>query len=954
MQVVCKISHCLSCHGAQMLSMALELNQTAMKTLIEKTELQGQWNDADLLELVDSYARLCQTAKQSLDGWSYICNALHHIRRSFPSIAPVVGLYAVGLIFSSEDALEGCQMPNHGSKSTPEELGSSSKEELKVTCCDLLQSGAEMLEGCLQHDPEMVRREDAYRLLKALELIRKNATKYVQGEWASFTTEASRSSSKMMTQSSGCNAALQRVLCLWFQLVKRVSSYSNLTREEEAVLKQSWSLASAPVVSCFRLSLILQQGMQDCITFINDLISRDSLQPDELRWILASTYNMGIQIFNNKDFESACYPFRVAYDAAWARVSVTCEQNLTQPEKANTNIAVNDFIMDSCVKCLTFADALKRSGNRQAGFEILGDGLFRWAAVHSTLVPNSTKIPSSLVRVWFEMLHTDVSICQSTFAKEYPSLYTFLKSRSQGLSNRTLGLLMEEELLALDDLESKDSEDLHSMKEQQLQCLLDNVYKVEMFPVERCRILLEKGRLARLKGGHDVASLTEVVTMLNSSLEEIMKKDSDSSQIAGIENQLAMSYCLQALCAYESNPAGHEYLDKIFSALTVWEKSAEAQRTWITLDAKGHACMESQTAIPGAALLLLLFSIHDLLALNGYAVVQSRVQQLILTLTSAACVKSAHELFASLWGNARLSHVLCPISYPLGFFTLLSQKWGQAGDCIQFWKECALLYPGTSLDARLHLMYQDIQPKAHDVHNSRAEQRSEAFKAVEKMALTLFISSPKSIAGVSKLGVLFHILAEQALDEGDPRVALKYAKEALQLRLRLVSHMFHMGSKEFSHSQTESLNSQVDAAEGHRNIAGRLGVRGSVATLVWPTLKRTARSLEFDPSPWRVLGDYIESLMQVGVTSEKLGAVDDALHSFREGYTLSLSQQMPLAQAAFESCLGRSTSTSKSTCEINGVERLCCSSTRLLFTLDMSFLGIQRNCRFPNPRIAEF
>ena len=839
-----------------------------MKASYENIELHSLWADTDVLELVDGYARLCRTSKRSVEGCAYLCDLVYHVRQFCPSIAAILGLYVIGLKFCSDVV------------------------DLDTACHDLLRDGATLLESCLQQERED-RRKYTFGILKAFEMVKKNSSKYVQGVWGSFVTER-KAATTVEPDTASFNSILRRVLHFWYLLLSRASDYGDLTREEDAILKHGWSLASAPVVSLLRLSLMLLQGVQDSLTCIDRLLKRGSLQIDELRWIMASASNMGIQIYNNKDYASAYYPFRVAYDAAWARVEVTMQQTLSEP----ADNQVHDFMLDCSSKCMTLADSLKRSGKNQAGFDILSDGLLRWATIHSALQPHPTNIPSSLVHVWVRMLHTEGSAIRKSGTQEYVCLYSFLNARCQALHHRTIGLLLEEELLVLHELEDQGLDSIQSVKEQNMQILLDNVYMVDEFPVERCRILLEKGRLSRLKGDYDLVSFSQVITVLGKILKEVLEKVADATQIANVENQLAMAYCAQTFCAYELDPAGQDCLDSMFSALSVWEVSARAGRTWIDLDANGDARMFGQTAYCGESLLRLLLSLNDLMALRGYSLVQYRIQQLIVSLLSPTCMNSAPKIFSSLWANARLSHILCPVPYPSGFFSLLIDKLGVDGNSLQFWKDCALLCPGTSLDAQLRFMY-------HNSNVNTAGGCCQPFEAVEQIALSLLRTSPKSSGGVSRLAALFHILADHALDEGKLRVACKYAKEAFNLRLRLVSRMFYTKYKGGAATVSESHNVEIEATDQRKNKAGRLHILDSVATRVWPKLSNHTKPVDLDPNPWRVLGDYIESLMQIGVICENMGAVDDALASFSEGYSVSSAQNLPLAQAAFKSCLGK-------------------------------------------------
>lgn len=835
----------------------------------EMTELHDLWTDAGMLELVDCYARLCQTGKYLGEGPAFLCDLVHKVKQLSPSVAAILGFYVIGLKFCSDVAV-------HDS-----------------ACHHLLRDGTALLESCLQPDTDQDRRKYTFCILKSFEVVKKNSSKYIQSAWGS-SINSWKDVTTTVSKKASLNCSLRRALHLWYQLLSRASDFRMLTREEEGILKQGWSQASAPLVSLLRLSLMSFQGVQDCATCMDVLLTRGSLQIDELRWIMASVSNIGIQIFNMKDYESAFYPFKIAHDAAWARVEVSMKQTLSQPADSQ----VKDFMLDYCAKCVALADTLKRSGKFQAGFDVLSDGLTRWATIHSKFQPQPSSSPSSLVHTWAKMLHTG----DSTILKSgTPCIYNLLKTRCETLHHRTIGVLLEEELSVLHDLEAQGLDNIQPVKELILENLLDVVYMEDEFPVERCRILLERGRLARLRGVHDFASFSEVLAILTKTLKDVLEKGADRAYIASVENQLAMAYCAQAFCAYESDAAGQEYLGSVLSALSVWEESARAGRTWISLDTNGDARMFGQDACCGSSLFRLLLSVNDLLALKGYSLVQLRVQQLIVSFLCSARTDLSSKLFSSLWANTRFSHILCPVPYPEGFFTSLTQKVGVVGNSLRFWEDCAVLSPGSSLDAELRFMHWKDQTEGHDKNVGGFCQ---AFEVVEKIAVSELRSSPKSSGAVFKLAVLFHMLAKYALDEGKLRVACKHAKEALNLRRRLASRMFHAKYRGSASTDSESDGTECEARDQSKKTAGRFHILDSVAARAWPKLSTPAKPVDFEPNPWRVLGDYVESLMQIGVISEKMGAADDALASFSEGYSVSLAQNLPLAQAAFKSCLG--------------------------------------------------
>ncbi|GLJ16474.1 hypothetical protein SUGI_0280580 [Cryptomeria japonica] len=83
-----------------------------------------------------------------------------------------------------------------------------------------------------------------------------------------------------------------------------------------------------------------------------------------------------------------------------------------------------------------------------------------------------------------------------------------------------------------------------------------------------------------------------------------------------------------------------------------------------------------------------------------------------------------------------------------------------------------------------------------------------------------------------------------------------------------------------------------------------LEARASVATNVWSNFSNNRKQQECGMSQWIVLGNYLESLMQVGVLYEMVGAAKDAECAFQNGLNISNAKDILLGQAAFGSCLG--------------------------------------------------
>ncbi|KAH9290826.1 hypothetical protein KI387_034943, partial [Taxus chinensis] len=132
--------------------------------------------------------------------------------------------------------------------------------------------------------------------------------------------------------------------------------------------------------------------------------------------------------------------------------------------------------------------------------------------------------------------------------------------------------------------------------------------------------------------------------------------------------------------------------------------------------------------------------------------------------------------------------------------------------------------------------------------------------------------------------------------------ALKYSKEALLIRRKQLQRSFKLLEKKaipFAYNNDDEQTRDSTEKEGIS-----LEALGSVATNVWSIFSNSRMQQEYGASQWIVLGNYLESLMQVGVVYEMAGAANEAEYIFLEGLNISNAQDLPLGQAAFGSCLG--------------------------------------------------
>jgi len=128
-----------------------------MKASYESIDLQSLWADTDVLELVDGFAWLCRTSKLSVEGCTYLCGLVKHVRQLSSSAAVIMGLYGIGLKFCSNIVdFDGARY-------------------------DFLNDGAALMESCHQQEGKEDKRKLTFSVLKSFEMMKTHSLKYIQG-----------------------------------------------------------------------------------------------------------------------------------------------------------------------------------------------------------------------------------------------------------------------------------------------------------------------------------------------------------------------------------------------------------------------------------------------------------------------------------------------------------------------------------------------------------------------------------------------------------------------------------------------------------------------------------------------------------------------------------------------------------------------------------------------------
>ncbi|GLJ31010.1 hypothetical protein SUGI_0619970 [Cryptomeria japonica] len=601
-------------------------------------------------------------------------------------------------------------------------------------------------------------------------------------------------------------------------------------------------------------------------------------------WLSSCTYNIGVRMFNNKQFDLASNPLKLAYTAAWRRISFVTNGSLDDYVESEGGTilseSVSELVSDACAKSVVLVDVLHRSGSPLIR-ETITDFLSQWSSADSRLsCVNSRR---NLVKHWVKIVSADCKngMDMNEVSIEGITLYEVLTDRSSTWPVETLGILLEEELLAYANIETKLS---RLIQKRILKLLLEDVYVSKEFSLERSRVLLEQCKAARLIGSDGlnkcIDCLSDAMFLLRKELDENFCPSGKSYHMDCVHHQLAITYCVHAFCIQELELDSEVILDDISSALKLWSCIYSSELLELNKEQKDWLF---DTSVP------LLLNMSQLLALKGFISLQSDVQEMILYILGALKKISPEECCALLWRESKLNHTLCCMPFSANIFSTVIDKVENANS-LKFWENSLNDHLGSLLEFQQKLMcdmFIEVQAD-RDFSTDSFLSSLNTIELLKDRVLSLFSNGQKSVQSSFATSNMFYILSEKCHTNGKLSEALTYSKEALLIRRKYLQRSFKILEKkavQLPFNNDDEHKSYLNEMEGFS-----LEARGSVATNAWSNFSDNRKHQECGMSQWIVLGNYLESLMQVGVLYEMVGAANEAEYVFQEAFGSSLGE----------------------------------------------------------------
>ncbi|KAL5787518.1 hypothetical protein ACOSP7_004467 [Xanthoceras sorbifolium] len=861
----------------------------------------------EFVELVAYCANKCRTAGTNFCGT--VAGHLNEIAAGFPQVMKpvdlIVRLYAAGLY------IKNCDVKSRGVDLTSSRGAKDEVVRMLLDDGDRLPNFADLLaslrtyfyccketcvsstveyEGpvsqiCLQSDSNdkastkcTEKYREAYMLsyLNALKFLCQPLAELVNSEKKELIAE---------TKAASFRPQLCTIQDAFYQYCDVFVSFHSCTSERDRDGFDDNKTVLTVAVAAFILSVAANSKMKKSTHVIKHIIASEWIQPQGLKYLFGCLYNIGVLLYRNKQVKEASKALKLCCRASWTCVVLLCKMFVQKSEGFHDDLsegAIADFVNEAIAKTVFLSDVLHHCGSQKDQLVII-ESLENWSLAGSlfTMLPG----PMPLVKQWVKIeckLHKNADVEDGA-----PTLYSLLSS-SDKVSQQTIGIILEQEFCAYEELSHLGSDFCQKMQMEIINILLQDVYITQDSCLQKSRILLKKGRTLRARG---TAALKDCVHCLSEAISIMNDMHGETCSCRTLAcHQLAVAYCLRALCTQEAEPNSKQVLQDIDAALNLW----------LTISIPANGSANDDCNMLSENTMLLLYNIVDLLSMKGFLEFHHDIYKLIIRFLKWKNV-SLEKCLAILWESRRLSHALCVSPVCEAFMLNLAEHCGELSMSVNFWIRCLKEFQPllVGFQQTFLFLFADLP---HGCYTGESSFRSSiTIDDVKEAASELISSVPLPPRSVFLVGYLYYDLCERLISNGRLFEALSYAKEAHRLRTQLFQEKFSYSVEQQAEKYDEAGDIIQKLAYGLKSFQ----VARSVANEVWYF---DADSWEVDScylSPWNVLKCYLESTLQVGIIYELVGNGIEAETFLLWGKSISCSQSLPLFIVAYSSVLGK-------------------------------------------------
>ncbi|XP_027157654.1 separase [Coffea eugenioides] len=670
-------------------------------------------------------------------------------------------------------------------------------------------------------------------------------------------------------------------------------------------------------VATFALSLKTGYHIKESENLVKYVASSDWIEADGFKYLFASLYNVAVVLYRNKQMKEASKALTLSCKASWNHVVYHCKSSEFRGDqsghcfRAFVDGAMN-LVNDTSEKTAFLLDLLFENNqckiNRQ-----LKDSLEKWCIAEYMF--KSLPPPLALVRRWVKIQN---KLCKNLSEHSAPTLYCLLSS-SVNVSERALGVLLEQELVAYKAKSAVDPRFCLKMRMKIIGILLEKIYISSDTYVQRSRILITKGEEYRELGIESldecIQCLCDAILLLRDFCDRNSKYDGQALHL------MACAYCLRALSAQEKIEANSKvlllksYFEDIHAAVNLWlhrHQSIASNHCNTLEDVLQLFHQKVHPLLSFESMLKLLYHVLDFLAIKGYMEIHADIYEIIIQLFKWKKLP-LEEVLIMLWRSRRVGHAICasPISETL--VSKLSQHYGKVSEFIGYWIKCmqpshALLvgfkqrfFSTLPVSAQNSFEHESLEITDDEIKSVASDPTFHvSIEEVKLAASDLTSPVPESSTGCFLSAHLYYDLSERLIMQGQVVEALSYAREAYQCRTKLLREKFLYSVK----NQAEINHENGDGTQRHCYSLENFQMHNLVATEAW-NYGAPCDFESFVLTSWNILQCYLESTLQVANIHEILGEALEAEALLLWGKEIAIRQCLPLFVISFTSMLGK-------------------------------------------------
>ncbi|KAK1279769.1 hypothetical protein QJS04_geneDACA004979 [Acorus gramineus] len=879
-------------------SIIFEVFRCAIQVMICKCKVSVVYSVNEFLSLLHYFVDNCREA--NADICETASNLLYELQSDVMQVshpvASIMGLYSAGLGFVDSDILVRHGDPGIGNSKNASTMifvtdNDERVEQLVASLGSLSSYFHKDSYGKGIFSSHAEKRGDVHHLAMKSDITHSQSCKHLHGEasllsyldamdfFCSLLVEHVDIAWKLVVTEnkdvsfSGTSNCVQDALYQFCDAFCRIFSCKSTSANEREWLRYGRGTLIHSAVAAFKISLGTSKNLQSSMTCIDHLVSRKWIQPLELKFLATSFYNIGVALYNVKQLEQAPVTLKLSCKLLWTNVSVLYQKFSDKSTGTGDDdiceSTLIDVITDACGKSANILNILHQCSCPSIG-EVISSSLLNWSSAESLL--ESLPVPMVLVKQWVKIVCKDFG--DVSVVDDAPLLFLLLSRSCSTWSKKTMGTILEQELLAYAEMDTRSPNLCQKMQLKIIEILLQEVYVTKEYYFQRSRVLMRQGIVFRACGGDGLQSCLQCLSEAISLLKNISGKTSGSNY--ALCHQLAITYFLHAQCTQEADQNMEVILDDVNSALKLWFDAN------ITGQCSSVAFPESmiENAVP------LLFHAADLLSLLGELQLRGKIHRLIIMLCKWKNVPP-EKCLAMFWRDGQLGHTLCASPIDETFIQNFSEQYSIHANDIVVWinslKDSRPLLLGFF---QKFLLSDSISPHVYISDADRCFGSEATVDEIKKAASLLLSGDATGSQSMFIAGCLYYDLSERLFTNGQLFEALSYAKEALRLRTRVLRRKFNYALDR----QCAKINGTLETSFNCSSDQVHLEVIGSVIAKIWPDVTPAWNPELSALSPWNVLRCYLESTLQVGTIHESLGNAADAEAHFRVGKQISYLQ----------------------------------------------------------------